>query len=313
METPPEIAEASVAGLPGVVAIFGPTAIGKTAIAIELAELLRARGEDPVAVSVDSMQVYRELPIVTGQPTAEQRARLEHRLIGEVSVADSYDVATHATRAHREIDELRGQHRRPIVLGGTGLYLRAALTELDLLPPPAEGVRERLTAELRQDGQATLYERLSELDPDVAATIKPGDARRTLRALEALESGVTAASRTENRLWTDETRVPTRLFALTMDRERLYKRIEARVDEMVALGARGEVLGASALAGRTARQALGFDELLAGDIDALKMNTRRYAKRQLTWLRKLAGACTIDVGARDAATVATEISETLTG
>lgn len=313
MESPPEIAEGSGAGLPEVVAIFGPTAIGKTAIAIKLAELLRERGEDPVAVSVDSMQVYRELPIVTGAPTAEQRACLEHRLVGEVSVADAYDVATHAARAHGEIDQLRAEHRRPIVLGGTGLYLRAALTELDLLPPPAAGVRERLSAELQQDGQAALYERLSELDPDVAATIKRGDSRRTLRALEALEGGVTAASRTENRLWTGDTRVPTRLFALTMDRERLYAKIDARVDEMVALGARGEVIGASEIAGRTARQALGFDELLAGDVDALKTNTRRYAKRQLTWLRKIAGAREIDVSGRDAASVATEIAEALTG
>lgn len=302
METPPDV-----------VAIFGPTAIGKTAIAIELAELLRARGEDPVAVSVDSMQVYRELPIVTGAPTAEQRARLEHRLVGEVSVADTYDVATHAARAHREIDELRAQNRRPIVLGGTGLYLRAALAELDLLPPPSTGVRERLTAELQQDGQVALYERLSERDPDVAAAIKPGDSRRTLRALEALESGVSAASRDENRLWTDDTRVPTRLFALTMEREQLYARIEARVEEMIMLGAREEVLGASEIAGRTARQALGFDELLSGDVEALKTNTRRYAKRQLTWLRKLAGAREIVVSGRDALSVATEIAEALTG
>lgn len=296
---------------PEVVAIFGPTAIGKTAIAIELAEILRARGEDPVAVSVDSMQIYRELPIITGAPTAEERVRLEHRLVGEVSVADKYDVATHAARAHREIDELREQRRRPIVLGGTGLYLRAALTALDLLPPPGEGVRERLAAELEQDGLSALYERLCERDPDVAASIKPGDARRVLRALEVLERGASAASRTENRLWTDDTRVPTRLFALTMDRETLYARIDARVDEMIELGARAEVLGASEIAGRTARQALGFDELIDGDVDALKTNTRRYAKRQLTWLRKLAGADEIVVGTGNARAAAHEIAAAL--
>lgn len=292
---------------PAVIAIFGPTGIGKTAVAIALAQRLRARGEDPVAVSVDSMQVYRELPIITGAPTAEQQVLLEHRLIGSISVADRYDVARHAKAAHREIDELRADGRRPIVVGGTGLYLRAALTELDLMPPPTEGTRERLISELEIDGQEAMYERLTEQDPAVAASIKPGDARRTLRALEALEQGESASGRDQNRLWTDETRVPTHLFALTMDRDQLYARIEARVDEMIELGARSEVIGAQSLAGQTARQALGFSELVSDDVDSLKTNTRRYAKRQLTWLRKLSGAVEIDVTSADAEAVADAI------
>ncbi|MGB3952591.1 MAG: tRNA (adenosine(37)-N6)-dimethylallyltransferase MiaA [Solirubrobacterales bacterium] len=293
---------------PAVVAIFGPTGIGKTSIAIALADSLRSRGEDPVAVSVDSMQVYREIPIITGAPTARQRAALEHRLTGSVSVADRYDVATHAAAAHREIDQLRSERRRPIVVGGTGLYLRAALTELDLLPPPDQATRERLLAEFEQEGREGLHARLTELDPEVAVTIKPGDARRTLRALEALEAGESARGREANRLWTAETRVPTWLFALTMNRDELYGRIDARVDEMVALGARSEVIGARSLAGQTARQALGFAELIDGDVARLKTNTRRYAKRQLTWLRKLAGASVIDVTGRSAADVAAEIA-----
>lgn len=296
---------------PAVVAIFGPTAIGKTAIAIELAERLRARGEDPVAVSVDSMQVYRELPIVTGAPTAEEQARLEHRLVGVVSVADSYDVASHAAAAHREIDQLRAERRRPIVVGGTGLYLRAALSELDLVPPPDPEVRERLMTELEQDGPDMLYARLSELEPDVAATIKRGDARRTVRALEAIEQGRSTAGRAENRLWTDDVRVPSRLFALVMDREALYARVDARVDEMIELGAEAEIRGAAVLAARTARQALGFDELLSGDAEALKANTRRYAKRQLTWLRKLAGAEQLDVTTSSPSEVARLIADAL--
>lgn len=290
-----------------VVAIFGPTAIGKTSIAIELANLLRGQGEDPVAVSVDSMQVYRELPIITGAPTAEQQAGLEHRLIGGISVADRYDVATHAAAAHREIDELRAEGRRPIVVGGTGLYLRAALTSLDLVPPADPEVRERLATELLQDGQEALYARLTELEPDLAATIASADSRRTLRALEAVEQGRSAADRPQNRLWTSETRVPTEIFALVMEREQLYARIEARIDEMIALGAEAEVRGAEPLAGRTARQALGFDELLAGDIDKLKTNTRRYAKRQLTWLRKLPDTQLLDVTEGDAVQVAAAI------
>ncbi|MGH2958547.1 MAG: tRNA (adenosine(37)-N6)-dimethylallyltransferase MiaA, partial [Solirubrobacterales bacterium] len=229
---------------PDVVAIFGPTGIGKTAVAIELGELLRVHGEDPVAVSVDSMQVYRELPILTGAADAEERAALEHRLIGHVSVADQYDVATHAKLAHSEIDRLREEGRRPIVVGGTGLYLRAALTELDLMPKPAEGVRERLTVELGQDGLEALYARLEREAPDVAAEVDPNNARRVVRALETLEQGVSQADRDENRLWTEDTRVPTKLFALVMDREALYARIEQRVDEMVDHGAADEVRGA---------------------------------------------------------------------
>jgi tRNA dimethylallyltransferase len=297
---------------PAVVALFGPTGLGKTVIAIELAKILRERGEDPVAVSVDSMQVYRELPILTGVADADERAELEHRLIGHVSVADSYDVAKHAKLAHDEIDELRSEGRRVIVVGGTGLYLRAALTVLDLMPPPVAGTRERLTAELAQDGQEALYARLEDAAPDLAATIDANDPRRTIRALETLEQGESATDRTENRLWTDDMRVPTKLFSLVMDREILYERIEQRVDRMVEHGAISEVESAAIIAGKTARQALGFDELLSGDVETMKTNTRRYAKRQLTWLRKLAGATEIDVTERDPADVAQEIAEKVT-
>jgi tRNA dimethylallyltransferase len=298
---------------PDVVAIFGPTGIGKTSVAIELAELLRASGEDPVAVSVDSMQVYRELPILTGAADAEERNALEHRLLGNVSVADQYDVATHAKLAHAEIDSLRDEGRRPIVVGGTGLYLRAALTDLDLMPKPREGVRERLAVELDQDGLEALYARLEREAPDLAAEVDPNNARRVVRALETLEQGLNPAERDENRLWTEETRVPTRLFALVMDREALYARIEQRVDQMVEFGAAEEVRGAEPLAGRTARQALGFEELLNDDVDQMKTNTRRYAKRQLTWLNKLAGATHIDVTDRSSDDVAAEISAQVIG
>jgi tRNA dimethylallyltransferase len=294
---------------PPVVAIFGPTGIGKTSIAIGLAELLRQDGEDPVAVSVDSMQVYSELPLLTGAATAREQSQLEHRLVGTTSVTESWDVATHADLAHAAIDELRGAGRRPIVVGGTGLYLRAALTELDLLPPAQPEVRARLENDLAMWGQAGLYGRLVATDPEVAGSIDPADSRRTLRALEAHEQGRSASDREVNRLWTDDVRVPTRLFALTMKRDLLYERIEQRVESMVAAGAEDEVEAAEELgASRTARQALGYRELLSGDVEAMKVNTRRYAKRQLTWLRKLAGADLLDVTNRTADEVAADIA-----
>ena len=120
---------------PVVIAVFGPTGVGKTAVAIALAERLRERGEDPVAVSADALQVYDGLPILTGAATHAERERLEHRLLGFVPIAETFSAGAYAERAHAEIDTLIAQGRRPIVVGGTGLYLRAALAELDLRPP----------------------------------------------------------------------------------------------------------------------------------------------------------------------------------
>ena len=221
-----------------VVAIFGPTGVGKTSVAIELAERLRDRGEDPVAISADALQVYRGLEILTGAATAEERERLEHRLVSFVPVTETFSAGQFAALAHAEIDSALAEGRRPIVVGGTGLYLQAALTDLELRPPPPPGVRERLVAELRH---------------------------------------------------------PTALRGLTMERERLYERIDARVERMVAAGAVEEVRAADAAgASATARKALGFEELLRGDVDGMKRRTRNYAKRQLTWMRKLRGVRVVD-------------------
>lgn len=296
-----------------VIAIFGPTGIGKTAIAIELAALLRARGEDPVAISVDSMQVYRQLPIITGTVTAVEQLELEHQLVGHIDAADEYDVATHARSAHAAIDAALDSGRRPLVVGGTGLYLRAALTTLDLLPAPSSSERDELEAELTQFGPEVMFERLVEADPLAASQTDARNPRRVLRTLEAIQLGRSPSDRSENRLWTSEMRVPTDLFALTMERPALYKRINQRVDRMVADGAVEEVAAAvNAGMGRTASQALGVDELTVGDVEQLKTNTRRYAKRQLTWLRKLAGAHTIDVTGKSDGAVAELIAAQLT-
>jgi tRNA dimethylallyltransferase len=277
-----------VAAAEPIVAIFGPTGVGKTSAAIELAERLRARGEDPVAISADALQVYRGLEILTGVPTAEEQERLEHRLIAFVPVTETFSAGRFAELAHAEIDAAVGAGRRPIVVGGTGLYLQAALTDLELRPPPAPGVRERLLAELDERGPEALHTVLAELAPEVAAAVPPTDRTRVVRALELLEMGEEPApAGPESRLWTAELRRPTVLCGLTMDRERLYARIDARVDEMVAAGAGEEVRRADAAgASATARRALGFEELLRGDFEAMKRRTRNYAKRQLTWMRR---------------------------
>jgi tRNA dimethylallyltransferase len=288
-----------VPGPEPVIAIFGPTGVGKTAVAIELAERLRERGEDPVAISADALQVYSGLELLTGVATLEEQERLEHRLVSFVPVTDTFSAGGFAALAHREIDSAVDARRRPIVVGGTGLYLQAALTDLELRPPPPPGVRERILADLEERGPAALHAELAERSPSAAAAVAPTDRTRIVRALELLEMGEEPVpAGPESRLWTAELRRPTLLLGLTMERERLYARIDARVDAMVAAGAVEQVRRADAAgASPTARKALGFDELLRGDVDAMKRRTRNYAKRQLTWMRRLEGAELVDVDA----------------
>jgi tRNA dimethylallyltransferase len=296
-----------------VIALFGPTGVGKTAVAIALAERLRAHGEDPLAISADALQVYRGLETLTGAATPEERARLEHRLLSFVPVTDTFSAGQFAAHAHAEIDEALAAGRRPIVVGGTGLYLQAALTDLELRPPPDPGLRERITADLAARGLEVLHAELAERDPTAAAAIEPGDRTRVVRALELLEMGERhAPSGDDSRLWTAALRHPTLLCGLVMQRDALYARIDGRVDEMVAAGATDEARWAhNAGASRTARKALGFDELLRGDVDAMKRRSRNYARRQLTWMRKLQGVRVIDVTDLSPDAVAAAVERTL--
>jgi tRNA dimethylallyltransferase len=300
---------------PALIALFGPTGVGKTAVAVALAQRLRAQGEDPVAVSADALQVYAGLETLTGVASTSQRARLEHRLVSFLPVDATFSAGQYAQLAHAEIDGLLAAARRPIVVGGTGLYLRAALTELSLRPPPPEGVRERWTAELERAGAPALHARLRERAPLAAAEIDPNDSQRVVRALELADLGElepptqpSGAGARRSQLWSEELRQPTLLVGLTMERAALYAAIDARVEAMLAAGAREEVRRAHAAgASETARKALGFQELLGGDVEAMKRHTRNYAKRQLTWMRKLAGVRVLDVTGRDADAVAGEI------
>ena len=222
-----------------VIALFGPTGVGKTGVAIELAELLRERGEDPVAISCDALQVYEGLGTLTGVAGPQEQERLEHRLVEFVPVTRPFSVGDYMSLAHAEIDRALEAGRRPIVVGGSGLYLRAALAELSLVKVP------------------------------------PGTE--------------------DSELWSPQTRHPTQIFGLDMDRAQLYGRIDARVDEMVASGAEDEARRADALGpSRTARKALGFDELLGGDVELMKKRSRNYARRQLTWMRKIPNLHWID-------------------
>jgi tRNA dimethylallyltransferase len=291
-----------------VIAVFGPTGVGKTAVALSLGERLRALGERPVAVSADALQVYAGLGTLTGAASAEEQALLEHRLIAFLPVDATFSAGQYAELAHAEIDRLLAAGQRPIVVGGTGLYLRAALTELSLKPAPPEGVRERWIAELERRGSAALHATLAERAPWAAAQIEPADRQRVVRALELLEVGELEPPAEESELWSAAMRHPTLLVGLVMDRERLYEVIDARVEAMLAAGVEEEVRRANAAgASGTARRALGFEELLVGDTEAMKRRTRNYARRQLTWMRKLAAVSLIDVTGRAPDEVAAEI------
>jgi tRNA dimethylallyltransferase len=292
-----------------VVAIFGPNAVGKTAVALELAKRVRTHGERPVAISADALQVHAGLSALTGAPSAAEQEQLEHRLVGFLPVSERFSAGQYAKLAHAQIDALLEEGCRPIVVGGTGLYLRAALAPLDLRPPAPPGARERLLAELARRGPEALHARLARLAPDSAAAIDPHDRQRIVRALELAQRGALAAPARPSQLWTAEMRHPTLLAGLTMERSVLYARIDARVDVIVARGAidevaRAERLGASA----SARKALGYRELLAHDVAATKRRSRQYARRQLTWMRKLARVHLIDMTARAPADAATEIA-----
>jgi tRNA dimethylallyltransferase len=287
-----------------VIALFGPTGVGKTGLAIALADLLRVGKERPIAISADALQVYRGLETLTGAATPQEQTRLEHRLLSFVPVEREFSVGEFMPLAHAEIDAALAGGRRPIVVGGTGLYLRAALTELSLrLPAPPE-LRARIEREVAERGAEAMH---ATLGPAAAATIEPTDRSRVVRALELAEMGEEAEAPEESQLWTAATRRPTLLFGLTMDREALYARIDTRVDAMVAAGAGDEVKDAAQVASRTARKALGFDELLSGDIEAMKRRTRNYAKRQLTWMRKLPNVHLIDTTGKSPLDSASEI------
>ncbi len=291
-----------------VLALFGPTAVGKTAVALALAQRLRVGGDDPVAVSADALQVYRGLEILTGAASPAEQALLEHRLIAFVSVRERFSVAEYQPLAHAEVDGLLAAGRTPIVVGGTGLYLRAALAGLALRPAPEPGVRERLEAEVDVRGLATLHARLAEAAPWAAQRIAPTDRSRVVRALELQEQGALHPPPAQSELWTAHTRRPTRLVGLTMEREALRARIDERVDAMLVAGVEQEVCAAAAArASPTARAAVGFRDLLDGDHEAMRRNTRRYARRQMTWLRKLAGAQLVDTTGRPPEDVAAQI------
>ena len=285
---------------PSVIAIFGPTASGKTAVAEAVAD--RLHGE---LVSADAMQVYRGLPILTNQPDRPTR------LVGVWPLDHEASVAEYQELAHAAVDEAIAAGRPPIVVGGTGLYLRAALADITFPPPPDPGAREHFERMYDRLGPERSYALLSERDPAAAARVHANDRRRVVRALELREAGESLAPGRDH-LWADEMRHPTVVFGLDVPRDVLSARIAERTRSMFERGAQEEAR--RALAGpisATARHIMGLRELhgpaRAEAIEALEQRTRRYAAYQRKWMRRIPGLVSLD-GTRPPAEIADEIA-----
>jgi tRNA dimethylallyltransferase len=284
-----------------VLAIFGPTASGKTAVAEELADRISAE-----IVSADSMQVYRDLPILTNQPERPTRLVRIWKLDHEASVGE-YEAL-----AHSAVDEILALRRTPVVVGGTGLYLRAALADLNLPPAPAPGERSSWEALYDGEGPERTHALLADRDPEAAAAVHPNDRRRVVRALELVAAGRSLAPE-QDRLWSSDTRHPTLVFGLEVAPAELERRIEERTAAMFEAGVQDEVRRAlQHPMSQTARQALGLEDVATLPPDEaqarLGQRTRRYASYQRRWMRRIHGLVSLDAD-RPPGEVADEILE----
>lgn len=287
--------------MPGVLGIFGPTASGKTAVAEAIAGRVPAQ-----VVSADSAAVYRGLAILTAAPESPAR------LVGFLDPAEEISVGEFQRLAHAAVDEALAAGELPVVVGGTGLYFRAALADMPIPPPPAPGERERWERVYDRLGGAAAHALLAERDPGAAARVHPNDRRRVVRALELADAGSSLRPR-EDVLWTDATRHPTLVVGLDVPAEVLERRIEARAAAMFERGVEAEVRAVLERAlSATAGKVMGLREVAElpqdGARAALVAANRRLARYQRKWLRRLPGIVMID-GNRDPGDVADAILE----
>lgn len=276
--------------------IAGPTASGKTALAIELAERIRAE-----IVSADSQQVYRHFDIGTAKPSAQQLARVRHHLVSVVEPWEGFSAARFQKLADQAVADIRARGKEVVVVGGTGLYLRVLLHGVVPAPPGEPALRARLEEEAQRLGKKALHDRLRAVDPESAAAIDPADVTRTVRALEIYELTRVPASAHRAKHAFAEERYPFRLWVLSPPREELYAAIDRRTRALFETGIEEEVRRLVSMGFREAApmrsvgyaQALALVESRLGREEAIRQaaqETRRYAKRQLTWFRKEKGA-----------------------
>ena len=280
---------------PKVLVICGPTASGKTALAVAL-----AKAHNGEVVSADSMQIYRTMDIGTAKPTAEEMEDVPHHMLDVADPEEDFSVARYVDMAARCVDDILSRGRLPILAGGTGLYIDSLLSGRTFAPfQPDSPLRGQLEEQLRREGGAAMLARLAQVDPDSAARLHPNDEKRIVRALEVYQS--TGKTITQHNLETQA--IPPRYDALTLAlaferREDMWSRIDRRVDQMMDQGLVAEVQGlldSGVPAKCTAMQAIGYKEMAAallsgGDVRAaaeeIQLRSRQYAKRQLTWFRR---------------------------
>ena len=270
-----------------VAAIVGPTAVGKTELSLEVAERL-----DCEIVSIDSMQVYRGMDVGTAKPLPQERDRVAHHLLDLFDPSEDITVAEFQRLARAAVEDIAGRGKLPLLVGGSGLYFRAVVEDLNM-PPRSADVRDALEAEVEELGPSALHDRLKARDPIAAGRIEPGNARRIVRALEVIE--VTGRPFSENDAWERyESIYDLKVVGLTRPREDLFARIEERVNHMLRDGLLTE---AQELmrdgAGRTASQALGYRQVLEAPKNATLLDvtdqivraTKRFARRQESWFK----------------------------
>ena len=280
---------------PKILVVVGPTASGKTKLSVELA--LRHNGE---VVSADSMQIYRTMDIGTAKPTAEEMQGVPHHMLDVADPEEDFSVARYVEMAAACVDDILARGKLPILAGGTGLYIDSLLSGRTFAAfAPESPLRAQLQQQFQQEGGENMWQRLREIDPEAAARLHPNDEKRIIRALEVwYQTGKTI---TQHNLETQA--VPPRYDALTIglsfqEREDMWKRIDRRVDEMMSAGLVEEVralLARGVPQGCTALQAIGYKEMVQavledGDVlaaaEEVKLRSRQYAKRQLTWFRR---------------------------
>jgi tRNA dimethylallyltransferase len=271
------------------IVITGPTASGKTRLAIEVAKELKTE-----IVSFDSRQFYKEISIGTAKPTVEELEEVPHHFIGHISVQDAYNAGQYETDAIKKLDELFKKYETVVFTGGSGMYLDAVLSGFDALPKVDATIREKLQKQWEKEGLESLQELLKKLDPEYFQQVDLYNPHRLMRALEiCLSTGIpySAQRKSEKK---ERNFLPV-LFGIDVEREILYKRINNRVMEMMQKGLEEEARSVEHLSHLNALQTVGYKELfdyfkgetdLETAIQLIQQNTRRYAKRQMTWLRK---------------------------
>lgn len=302
--------------IPLLVFIVGPTAVGKSEIAISLSRRFNVE-----LVCCDAMQVYREIAIASDKPTPQTRSLVPHHLVDIISVKEEFNVARYRQLALEAIEDIRGRGKTPLIVGGSGMYMSVLLDGIFEGIKIDDDLREKLAQELLARGADYLHERLKCLDPQAAAKIHPNDPQRIIRALEVVMStGQSISSLQPKRegLWGT---IPIKAFALNRPREELYRRAEARIEDMFARGIVEEIKQISVLPlSATAQKIIGIPEIrgyLKGEYDLerakylMKLNTRHYVKRQLTWFRRDKRLAWVDIAGQSPAELADNIVTTM--